>query len=98
MALHDFVVEALEQETPFIAVLVFPDMEPDQAIMTNARRNNIHVIWGVEGLVDKLQEIAAETEVCDPPGEEDIAWEVAAVTGVEGLYAPPSGPAPAPGW
>ena len=89
MALHDFVVEALEQEAPFIAVLVFPDMEPDQDMAANAKWNNVHVIWGVEGLVDKLQDIAAETEVCTPPGEEDIAWEVAAVTGVEGLYAPP---------
>ena len=89
MSLHDFIVEAVGHEAPFIAVLVFPDMEPSQAMAPNARRNNVHVIWGVEGLVDKLQEIAAETEVCTPPDNEDIAREVAAVTGGQVLYDPP---------
>ena len=90
MSLHDEIVKALEREAPFIAVLVFPDMEPDQAIMANARRSNVHVIWGVDGLVDKLQDIAAETEVYNPPDEGDIAREVAAVTNGQVLYAPPA--------
>ena len=59
-------------------------------------RNNVHVIWGVDGLVDKLQEIAAETEVFNPPDEEDIAREVAAVTDGQVLYESRDAPAPAP--
>lgn len=88
MSLQDFIVEALEHEVPFIAVLVFPDMLPDQDIMANAKRNNVHVIWGVEGLVDKLQDIGAETEGCNSPDKEDIAREVAAVTGGQVLCEP----------
>ena len=90
ISLHDEIVKALEREAPFIAVLVFPDMEPDQAIMANARRSNVHVIWGVDGLVDKLQDIAAETGVYNPPDEDDIEREVAAVTDGQVLYAPPA--------
>ena len=96
MSLHDEIVDTLGHEAFFIAVLVFPDMEPDQAIADNAMRNNVHVIWGVDGLVDKLQEIAAETEVFNPPDEEDIAREVAAVTDGQVLYEPRDAPAPAP--
>ena len=96
MSLHDEVVDTLGHEAFFIAVLVFPDMEPDQAIADNAMRNNVHVIWGVDGLVDKLREIAAETEVFNPPNEEDIAREVAAVTDGQVLYEPRDAPAPAP--
>ena len=91
MSLHDEVVDTvdtLRRDPFFIAVLVFPDMEPDQAIADNAKRNNVHVIWGVDGLIDKLQEIAAETEVYNPPDEEDIAREVAAVTDGQALYEP----------
>ena len=90
MSLHDDIVDTLGQEAFFIAVLVFPDMEPDQDIAANASRNNVHVIWGVDGLVDKLQEIAAETEVYNPPDEEDIRREVAAVTDGQVLYEPPA--------
>ena len=89
MSLHDDVVEILEYEAFFIAVLVFPDMEFDQAIAAKARRTNVHVIWGVDGLVDRLKEIATVTEVYNPPDAEDIGQEVAAVTDNQVLYEPP---------
>ena len=94
MLLHDDIVNILGHDTFFIAVLVFPDMEPDQAIAANARRSNVHVIWGVDSLVDKLQEIAAETEVYNPPDEEDIEREVTAVTDEQVLYEHPGASEP----
>ena len=90
MSLHDNVVDTLGDDPFFIAVLLFPDMEPDQDIVANAKRNNVHVIWDVDGLVDKLQDIAAETEVYKPPTGEDIAREVAAVTDGQVIYEPPA--------
>ncbi len=95
MSLHDDIVDNLGHEAYFIAVLVFPDMEPDQAIAAEVQRSNVHVIWGVDGLVDRLREIAVETEVYNPPDEEDIEREVAAVTDGQVLYEPPDAPGPA---
>ena len=92
MSLHDDIVEILEYEAFFIAVLVFPDMEFDHAIAAKARRTKVHVIWGVDGLVDKLKEIADVTEVYNPPDAEDIGQEVAAVTDNQVLYEPPEDP------
>ena len=101
MSLHDEISDILGYEAFFIAVLVFPGMEPDQAIAANAERSNVHVIWGVDGLVDRLREIADVTGVYYPPGEEDIAREnivreVAAVTDGQVLYEPRGAPIPAP--
>ncbi len=89
MSLHDDLVGILEREAFFIAVLVFPDMEPDQAITANAERSNVHVLWGTDGLVDRLEQIAAAREVYNPPDAQDIAREVAAVTDGQVLYEPP---------
>ena len=88
MSLHDELVGILEHEAFFIAVLVFPDMEPDQAITARAERSNVHVLWGTDGLVDRLEQIAAAREVYNPPDAEDIAREVAAVTDDQVLYEP----------
>ena len=46
MSFHDELVDVLEHEAFSIAVLVFPDMEPDQAITAKAERSNVHVLWG----------------------------------------------------
>ena len=88
MSLHDELVGILDHEAFFIAVLVFPDMEPDQDIIDRAERSNVHVLWGTDGLVDRLQHIAAAREVYNPPDEEDIESEVAAVTDEQVLYEP----------
>ena len=94
MSLHDELVDVLDHEAFFIAVLVFPDMEPDQTITAKAERSNVHVLWGTDGLMDRLEQIAAAREVYNPPDEEDIAREVAAVTDEQVLYDPPAdGPA-----
>ena len=94
MSLHDEIFDTLGYEAFFIAVLVFPDMEPDQAIVAEAKRSNVHVIWGVDGLVDRLREIADVTGVYYPPNEEDIAREVAAVSDGQVIYGPPAAAPP----
>ena len=88
MSLHDELVDVLDHEAFFIAVLVFPDMEPDQDIIDRAERSNVHVLWGTDGLMDRLKQIAAAREVFNPPDEEDIESEVAAVTDEQVLYDP----------
>ena len=94
MSLHDELVDVLDHEAFFIAVLVFPDMEPDQAIIDRAERSNVHVLWGTDGLVDRLKHIAAARGVYNPPDEGDIESEVAAVTDEQVLYdRPADGPA-----
>ena len=90
MSLHDELVGILEHEAFFIAVLVLPDMEPDQAITAKAERSNVNVLWVTDGLVDRLEQIATAREVYNPPDAEDIAREVAAVTDGEVLYEPPT--------
>ena len=88
MSLHDELVDVLDHEAFFIAVLVFPDMEPDQDIIDRAERSNVHVLWGTDGLMDRLEQIAAAREVYNPPDEEDIESEVAAATDAQVLYEP----------
>ena len=88
MSLHDELVDVLDREAFFIAVLVFPDMEPDQDIIDRAERSNVHVLWGTDGLMDRLEQIAVAREVYKPPDAKDIAREVAAVTDGQVLYEP----------
>ena len=90
MALHDELVQIIGYETFFIAVVVFPDMEPDRAIASSAKHSNVYVLWGVDGLVDRLQRIAAARKVYNPPDPDDIEREVAAVTDDQVLYEPPA--------
>lgn len=61
-------------------VLVFPDMEKDQAIDEWARRKGVYCIWGTDNLLADLDEIVALEEVRHPPLPYHIRNEVAAVT------------------
>ena len=88
MSLREEMVKTLEDDNAFIiAVLLFPDMEPDPDIAAMAVREHAHVIWGADNLFERLKEIAAATPVYSPPNAEDIRREVAAVTGNQILYA-----------
>ena len=69
-----------------IAVVLFPDMEPDQAIVAEARRSKVHPIFGMDNLMDRLAALAARMAHY-PPNAEDIRREVAAVTDGQILYA-----------
>ena len=46
---------------PVIAMFLFPDMEPDPAIDSQAKRSNFHVLWGTDKLADRLDEAAADS-------------------------------------
>ena len=69
-----------------IAALLFPDMEPDPAIVAEGRRSNVHVLWGTDNLMNRLAAIAAR-KAYYPPNAEDIRREVAAVTDGQTAYA-----------
>ena len=88
MSLREEIVWTLKDDNAFIiAILYFPDMEPDPAIAAMAEREHTHDIWGTDNLFERLREIAAATPVYYPPNAEDIRREVAAVTGNQILYA-----------
>ena len=61
-------------------------MEPDPAIVAEARRSSVHLPWGTDNLMDRLAAIAAR-KAYYPPNAEDIRREVAAVTDGQILYA-----------
>ena len=80
--LHDDIKELAETRyNPYvIPVLVFPDMEPDEAIESLAKRKGVYVIWGVGNLLADLEEIVRSRRVSDTLPAERIAGEVLAVT------------------
>ena len=73
-------------------------MEPDPAIVAEAKRSNVHVLWGTDNLMNRLAAIAAR-KAYYPPNADDIRREVAAVTDGQIAYAgeapgtAPEGPA-----
>ena len=79
---HDDIKELAETHyNPYvIPVLVFPDMEPDEAIKSLAKRKGVYVIWGTEHLMTDLAEIIRSRRVSDTLSMERIGREVYAVT------------------
>lgn len=76
---HDAVKEmAATQYNPFVLpMLVFPDMEPDAAIESLAKRPGVYVIWGVRDLLPDLEEIVQSrwvAEALGPEREQVRAW------------------------
>ena len=87
MSLREDIIDVLGDTCCFvIAVLLFPDMEPDPAIVAEAKRSNVHVLWGTDDLMNRLAAIAAR-KAYYPPNADDIRREVAAVTDGQVLYA-----------
>ena len=87
MSLREDIIDVLGDTCCFvIAVLLFPDMEPDPAIVAEAKRSNVHVLWGTDNLMNRLAAIAAR-KAYYPPNADDIRREVAAVTDGQVLYA-----------
>ena len=80
--LHDDIKELAETHyNPYvIPVLVFPDMEPDEAIEQLAKRTGVYVVWGVRNLLADLEEIVRSRRVSDTLSMERIGREVYAVT------------------
>ena len=80
MSLREDIIDILGDTSCYvIAVLLFPDMEPDPAIAAAARRSNVHALWGTDNLMNRLAEFAAR-KAYYPPNAEDIRREVTAVT------------------
>ena len=79
---HDDIKELAETRyNPFVVpVLIFPDMEPDKAIKSLARRKGVYVIWGTGHLMTDLEQIVGSRRVSDTLPAERIAGEVLAVT------------------
>ena len=58
MSLREDIIDVLGDTCCFvIAALLFPDMEPDPAIVAEARRSNVHVLWGTDNLMNRLAAI-----------------------------------------
>ena len=91
-----FLQEKIEgNRNPFVVpVLAFPDMDPDSQIEAWAAQAGIHVIFGTEGFMERLVELAVNARVYFPPTAEEIAEEVALVLPEE--PASPLGADPAP--
>ena len=80
MSLHKEVTEKVGGSAFFTPTLLFPDMAPDPAIAARAERSNVHLIWGLEQLPERLPAIAAAAGVLYPPTAADIRQEVLAVS------------------
>ena len=80
MSLRNEVAEAEGRSKYFIPVLIFPDMETDEAISNLAERTNVHLVWGTELLIPRLNHIAREVRVWHPPRAGDIRREVSVIT------------------
>ena len=87
MSLREDIIDVLGDTCCFvIAVLLLTDMEPDPAIVAEAKRSNVHVLWGTDNLMNRLAAIAAR-KAYYPPNADDIRREIAAVTDGQILYA-----------
>ena len=72
MSLREDIIDVLGDTCCFvIAALLFPDMEPDPAIVAEAKRSNVHVLWGTDNLMNRLAAIAAR-KAYYPPNADDI--------------------------
>ena len=80
--LHDDIEErARTRYNPYvIPVLLFPDMDPDEATENLARRKGVYVVWGVEDLLADLDRIVHSRRVSDRLAMDRVAAEVLAVT------------------
>ncbi len=58
-----------------IAVLVFPDMDPEPRIAALAAGKQVHVVWRGQDLMTRLREIAATVVVHHPPTRDHIENE-----------------------
>ena len=80
--LHDDIAEkARTPYDPFVLpVLIFPDMEPDEAIERLASRKGVYLVWGTENLLQCLERIVRSRGVPEALPMERIKREVCAAT------------------
>ena len=90
MAFRDRIARKKGRGPFIIAVLLFPDMEPDTGVRAALADSTAHAIFGVENLAARL---AGLTQVHQPPDAADIMRETALVMGAE---PEPGTPGPCP--
>ncbi len=80
--LHDDIVERAQTAyNPFvIPVLAFPDMEPDAAIESLAKRKGVYLVWGAAKLLADLEAVVRSRSALEALTMGRIAHEVEAVT------------------
>ena len=60
-----------------VAVLIFPDMEPDPDIELRAENDRVKILFGTDNLVERLVDLVADEEIFNPPTGwlvDEIAW------------------------
>ena len=72
LQIREAVKRHLKRKVFVIAVLVFPDMEPDPDIVLRAENDRVKVLFGTENLVERLVDLVADEEIFSPP----TAWLV----------------------
>ena len=72
LQIREAVKRRLNRKVFVVAVLVFPDMEPDPDIELRAKNDRVHVLFGTDNLVERLVDLVANEEIYHPPS----AWMV----------------------
>ena len=62
----------LHRKVFVVAVLVFPDMEPDPDIEIRAENDRVKILFGSDDLVERLINLIDEEDIFSPP----TAWQV----------------------
>ena len=72
LQIREAVKRRLGRKVFVVAVLVFPDMEPDPDIELRAENDRVKVLFGTNNLVERLVDLVADEEIFSPP----TAWLV----------------------
>ena len=78
-SIPEVIKERFHRGAYIIAVLAFPNMEPDQVIADAAAQRHVDVIFGADRWVERLVELAGHHRILVPPTAEQIDQEVALV-------------------
>ena len=76
MAIHDTIHEKLGRKSFVVPVICFPDMEYDEHLKERCAAKRISVVFGVEDLVQQLQDLAEAAEIYQTPNAKTITEEV----------------------
>ena len=72
LQIRETVKRRLGRKVFVVAVLLFPDMEPDPDIEARAENDRVKVLFGADNLVERLVDLVADEEIFNPPS----AWMV----------------------
>ena len=75
MQMRDALGEHMAHRPFILPIVIFPDMEPDRGIEARATRAGVHILFGMDQLVERLVEIGQEASVFFPPTREEVDQE-----------------------